>query len=66
MLIAVLGFNAGCSAIKGEEKSRFRNTNRTAYQQPMGQPGLAPVAAGPEGTTAPRVDTSWGGSLSTR
>lgn len=50
--------NAGCSAIRGDEKSRMRNTNRQAYRQT--DPDLAPVAE------APNTGLSWGGSLSPR
>ena len=53
--------------MKGEEKSRMRNRNRVAYQQPMNTRGLEPVAEGPAPVAeAPRIDSSWGGSLSPR
>jgi hypothetical protein len=58
VVAVVLVLNLGCSALRGDEKSRMRNTNRQAYQQT--DPNLAPVAE------APNTGMSWGGSLSPR
>ncbi|GEM_PF-6760962 len=57
-LFAAIFVNAGCSAIKGDENSRFRNTNRQAYHQT--DPNLPAVAE------APNTGMSWGGSISPR
>ena len=57
--MALLFINVGCSALRGDEKSRMRNTNRQAYRAPV-EGDLSPVAE------APNTGMAWGGSLSPR